>query len=49
MNLCIDYRQTGPENVTADIAKAVQPQIWKDYLLILFFVLTTSVVTFAMK
>ena len=49
MNLCIDYRQTGPENVTADIAKAVQPQIWTDYLLILFFALTASVVTFGLK
>ena len=32
----IDRGQTGPETA-ADIAKAVQPQIWTDYLLILFF------------
>jgi len=36
MNFYIDYRQRGPETA-ADLAKAVQPQIWTDYLLILFF------------
>jgi hypothetical protein len=49
MKLWIDRGQTEPENVTADIAKAVQPQIWTDYLVILFFVLTASVVTFGFK
>jgi len=48
MNFYIDYRQRGPETA-ADLAKAVQPQIWTDYLLILFFVLTASVVTFGLK
>ena len=47
MNFYIDYRQRGPETA-ADIAKPVQPQIC-DYLLILFFVLTASVVTFGFK
>ena len=49
MKVCIDHRQKGPENVTTEIAKAVQLQIWNDYLLLLFFVLTASVVTFGLK
>ena len=49
MKLCIDHRQTEPENVTADIVKAHQPQIWKDYLFVLFFALTVSVVTFGVR
>jgi len=49
MKFYIDRDQTGPETVTANIAKAVQPQIWTDYLLILFFALTASVVTLGVK
>lgn len=49
MKFCIGRGQAEPENVTAGIAKAVQPQIWKDYLLILFFTLAVSVLTFEMK
>lgn len=49
MKLPIDCPQTEPQSVADDIAKAVQTQIWKDCLLILFFALTASVVTYTVQ
>lgn len=42
-------RDPAEPETAADIAKAVQPQIWKDYLLILFFTLVVSVLTGGIK
>ncbi len=49
MKSSIDRDHAESEGIIRDIAKPVQPRVWNDYLLILCFGLTFSVLTFALK